>query len=84
MEYLSFWLTQTGIRPLNKKLEAIVNITPPINQKQVGSFIGLLKYYRDMWDKLSHLLQPLTALTLKKVNLYGHFSNKNCSMKSNE
>ena len=67
MEYLSFWLTRTAIQPLNKKVEAIVNMTPHKNQKQVISFIGLVKYYRYMWAKRSHLLQPLTVLTSKKA-----------------
>ena len=40
---------------------------PPINKKQVRSFIGLLKYYRNMWAKRSHLLQLLTLLASKKV-----------------
>ena len=39
---------------------------PPINQKHMTSLIGLLNYYRDKWAKLSHLLQPLTALMKKK------------------
>ena len=78
MEYLGFWVTRTGIRPVNnKKIEAIVNMTPPINKKQVTSFMRLLKYYRDMWKKLSHLLQLLTALTSKKVN----FKQKNDEQK---
>ena len=34
MEYLSFWVTWTGIQRVNKKVEAIVNMTPTINQKQ--------------------------------------------------
>ena len=42
-------------------------MTPPKNQKQVCSFIGLVNYYRDIWTKRSLLLQPLTALTSKKV-----------------
>ena len=29
--------------------------------------IGLVNYYRDIWDKWSHLLQPFTALTSNKV-----------------
>ena len=33
----------------------------------VGEVSPLLKYYRDMGDKRSHFLQPLTALTSKKV-----------------
>ena len=35
MEYLGFWVTQNGIRPINKKVEAIFNIMPPKIWKQV-------------------------------------------------
>ena len=42
MKYLGFRVTRTGIRPINKKIEAIVNMTPSKNQKQVRSFIGLV------------------------------------------
>ena len=34
----------------------------------MSSLIGLVNYYKDMWAKRSYLLQPLTALTSKKVN----------------
>ena len=42
-------------------------MTPPKNQKQVRSFIGLVKYCGEICAKRSHLLQPLTAPTSKKV-----------------
>ena len=67
MGYLGFWVTRNGIRPINKKVEAIVNMTPPTRQKQMREFIGLVKYYREMWSKQSHLLHPLTELTSNKV-----------------
>ena len=67
MEYLGFWVTLTGIRSINRKVEAIVNMKPHKHQQQVHSFIGLVHYYRDMWDKRSHLLQTLTALKSEKV-----------------
>ena len=35
MEYLGFWVTRNGIRPIKKKVEAIVNMTPQKNKKQV-------------------------------------------------
>ena len=51
-----------------KKVEAIVNIIPPKNMKQLWEFIGIINYYRDMWARQSHLLHPLTALMLPKVD----------------
>ena len=52
-------------------------MTPPINKKQAGSFIGLVNYYRDMWGKRSHLLKPLTELTSKKVKFkWTHIEKK--------
>ena len=67
MEYLGFWVTRTGIQLINKKVEAIVKMTPPKNMKEVRVFIGIVNYYKDMWDRRSHLLHPLTALTPPKV-----------------
>ena len=42
MEYLDLLVTWTGIRPINKKVENIVNMKPPKNQKQMHSLIGLV------------------------------------------
>ena len=67
IEYLGFWVTCNGIRTVNKKVEAKVNMTPLKTQKHVRVFIVLLNYYRDMWAKRSHLLHPLISLTSNKV-----------------
>ena len=67
LEYLGYWITQDGVKPLSKKVEAITNLAPPTNRKGVRRFIGLVNYYRDMWGKRSEILAPLTALTSVKV-----------------
>ena len=67
LEYLGYWITQNGVKPLSKKVEAITNLAPPKTRKQLRSFIGLVNYYRDMWKKRSEILAPLTALTSAKV-----------------
>ena len=66
-EYLGYWVTRTGIRPLVKKVQAITNIKAPTTQKQVRSFVGLVNYYRDMWPRRSHMLAPLTKRTATNV-----------------
>ena len=59
MEYLGFWVTRTGILPINKKEEAIVKMTHPKNMKDVHAFIFIVNYCRDIWVRRSHLLHPL-------------------------
>ena len=67
MEYLGLWVVITGIQPVNKKVESILNIIPPTTKRQVQAFIGLINFYRDTWAIWFHLLQPLTSLTSDKV-----------------
>eukprot|EP00978_Attheya_sp_CCMP212_P045379 scaffold343876_cov75-Attheya_sp.AAC.2 len=67
LEYLGFWITPKGIQPVTKKVEAFKLIQPPKTRKQLRSFIGVVNYYRDMWQHQSTLLAPLSRLTLKKV-----------------
>jgi hypothetical protein len=41
---------------------------PPTTQKQVGSFIGPINYYQDMWPRRSETLAPLIHCTSKDVS----------------
>ena len=63
IEYLGYWITRSGIKPLEKKVQAILNLEPPKNVKQTRSLLGIVQYYRDIWEKRSHILAPLTELT---------------------
>ncbi len=74
-EYLGYWITQEGIRPQSKKVEAINNLAVPKTQKQLPAFIGMLHYYRDIWLRRSQTLVPLTALTSSNVTVRNHESN---------
>ena len=53
--------------PIPKKVEAIQALAVPNTRKQLRQFIGMINFYRDMWQKRSELLAPLTALTSKNV-----------------
>ena len=61
-EYLGYVLSREGIRPQNKKVEAILALTPPKNVKSLRGFLGIVQYYRDIWAKRSDILAPLTDL----------------------
>src|SRR5687768_3056268 len=68
LEYLvGYWITQNGIRPVTKKVEAIQKLKVPTCVRQLRCFIGMINYYRDIWPQRSHILEPLTALTSAKV-----------------
>lgn len=67
LEYLGYWVTRTGIQPIAKKVQAIVNLKTSTTRKEIRKFIGMVNFYRDMWRKRSELLAPLTCLTSKDV-----------------
>ena len=61
-EYLGYILSRDGIRPQPKKVKAILAIEPPKSVKMLRSFLGIVQYYRDLWEKRSEMLAPLTDL----------------------
>ena len=67
LEHLGYWITQEGVQPVTKKVDAILRIAEPKNKKELRRFIGLVNYYRDMWIRRSHVLAPLASLTSKKT-----------------
>ena len=63
MEYLGFWVTRDGVRPINRKIEAITNMNLTTSRKEVQKFIGVINYDLDIWTRKPHTLAPLTILT---------------------
>jgi hypothetical protein len=61
-EYLGYILTRGGIKPQPKKVQAILVLNLPNNVKELQQFLGMVQYYRDMWQKHSEMLAPLTDL----------------------
>src|SRR6476620_11024905 len=45
LEYLGYWITRNGIRPVTKKVEAIQKMKVPSNVKQPQRFIGMMNYH---------------------------------------
>ena len=62
VKYLGCVLTRAGITPQTKKVSAILALKPPNSVKTLRHFLGLVQYYRDMWEKCSNMLAPLTDL----------------------
>jgi len=62
IEYLGFYITQDGIKPMDKKVRAILDLDRPQNIRDVRRVLGMVQYYRDLWEKRSHVLAPLSDL----------------------
>ncbi len=75
-DFLGHWLTPTGVKPLRKKIQGIIDMLPPTDLGQLRSFLGMVTYYRDMWPKRSHILAPLTELLGCKEFAWGAAQDK--------
>eukprot|EP00978_Attheya_sp_CCMP212_P021550 scaffold63059_cov67-Attheya_sp.AAC.2 len=63
IEYLGYWITRTGIKPLETQVKPILDLEAPTNVKQTLRVLGIvIQYYWDIWEKRSHILAPLTNL----------------------
>jgi hypothetical protein len=62
IDYLGYEITRDGIQPKPKKVEEILQLSPPDTKPQLRHLLGMINYYRDTWQKRSHMLAPLTGL----------------------
>ena len=67
IQYLRHILSTNGIRLLPSKTQAINNMHPPKTAKQVGAFLGLVRYYRKFIKNFPKMAKPLTLLTHQKA-----------------
>lgn len=67
VEYLGHEISADGLRPNQKKVEAIVKATEPENLTQLKSYLGLINYYAKFVPNLSSELMALYKLTKKEV-----------------
>jgi hypothetical protein len=70
MECSGYDITQTGVQPIPKKvqaIQAIQAIKTPKTREHLRGFIGMINFHCDMWKNRASLLAPLTALPSKNV-----------------
>ena len=55
IEYLGYLLTKEGIKPVLNKIQTVLDLQPPSTLKQLRSILGMIQFYRDMWQRRSHI-----------------------------
>jgi hypothetical protein len=71
VHYLGFEISREGIQPQKDKIQGILNMSEPRNQKDMRRFVGLVNFYRDLYPKRAEILAPLTSLCGKNINSNG-------------
>ena len=67
--FLGYVITWYGIQPNLRKLHGIVDLVTPNTKTKLQELIGMLKYYKYMYPRRSHVLAPLTERRLLALNM---------------
>ena len=62
--YLVYVITREDIEPYPNKLQGIMDLRRPATPTEARALICMVRYYRYMWSRLSHVLDPLTEATI--------------------
>ena len=77
IEFLGFRISNSGIEPIQKKIDEITNIKEPSDTKSLRRFIGAATFYQWMIPNFSQTMAPLhDLLTTAKVNKKIQLNNK--------
>ena len=77
-EYFGYHVTRDGVMTILKKVKAIQALAASKTHKQLRQFIGMINFCRDIWQKRSEPLAPLTALTSKNVKYDRKYKHQKC------
>ena len=53
--YLGYVITKEVIKYELKKVQGIMNLGRPTTKTEVRALIGMVQYYRDMWNRQYHI-----------------------------
>ena len=68
VDFLGHLLDEFGLHMEESKVAAILKAPPPINIKQLGSFLGMISFYHKFIPNAATVLKPLYKLLEKNVS----------------
>lgn len=84
IDYLGFEVSQQGIRPGKRKIEAVEAFPRPTDQHKLRQFIGLASFFRRFIKSFSVIARPLTMLLKKDCAWYWDELQENAFVKLKE
>ena len=76
ISFFGFKISSDGIKPMDDKIDAIMNFKEPTNVKEVRSFLGLVNFMSRFIDHLSSKTAIIRKLTSKKCQMEMGISSK--------
>ena len=72
LDFLGYKINGAGIKPINKKIQAIIDFPEPTRPKELLGYLGAVNYYRRNLKKVdgvspSDILQPLYHAATRKT-----------------
>ncbi len=71
VSFLGYRITREGRQPYPKNVEAVLEMKPPTNVKEVRRFLGMTGFYRKHIHNYAKIATPLINLTRKPKLLNG-------------
>ena len=67
LEWLGFWVTREAYKPLELRIQGVLDLKPLRNKKYVQAFVGMVNFIKNHIPRRAQMLAPLTKLTRKDV-----------------
>lgn len=84
IEFLGYVVSREGIGANPKKVQAIIDLPPPRNLKELRSFLGMTGYYRRFIRDYAKIAKPLTSLLQGEDEHVSKHHSKNKLIEPNE
>ena len=58
MEYLWYLITKEGIKPVQKKIQTVLDFQPPTTLNNLRHFLKTGQFHEDIWNRRNRVLSP--------------------------